>query len=76
MTEEDYNMYFWDVEMFWEAIFVLMNRYFLRKFFLTNQYFWEYILLFYNTSIYDPFHEFNFLKSINHIVSVGQTGYL
>ena len=50
---------------FEQYLFILMNRYFLKMLFLTKQYFWPYILLFYNTGIHDPFNKFNFLKSIN-----------
>ena len=70
MMERVYNRYFWDVEMFWAATLCLTEQIFSKKVFLTKQYFWQFILLFYNTSIHDSFNKFNFLKSINDIVSM------
>ena len=64
------------LRLFEQEPFVLMNIYFLKKLFLTKQYFWRYVLQFYNTGINDPIYKFNFMKSINDIVSVAESSYL
>ena len=72
MTEGVYNWYFWNVKLFWEVTVCFDKCTFFKKAFLK----YRYILLLYNTSVRYPFNGFSFLKSINHIVSVAESGYL
>ena len=50
--------------------------YIFKKFSLAKQSFWQYVLHFYNTGINHPINEFNFMKSINDVVSVAESSYL
>ena len=77
MMDSVYSRYFWDVEIIWAANICFNEHiYIFKKFSLAKQYFWRYVLQFYNTDINDPINKFNFMKSINDIVSVAESSYL